>query len=337
MSHLLENYSLQEFNTFGFDVKARNFFSFDDEMDLIELIEKNKFTVNDVLVLGGGSNLLFVEDYQGLVIYPQNKSLEIIQEEDEQIYIRVGAGYDWDDLVAFCVNKGWGGLENLSLIPGNVGACPVQNIGAYGVEVYDCIHSVDVINIETSEQKIFEKQECEFAYRDSVFKNKYKNLFVVTHVVFELNKNPKLNLSYGHLKHEVNNLGEQTIANVRKAVISIRDSKLPNPKILGNAGSFFKNPVVSAEMASKLITKYPEMPVYRLESGDAKLAAGWLIDQCGLKGYRDGNVGVHKDQALVLVNYGDGTGLDIIRLANMIKNSVFKEFAILLEQEVKVV
>lgn len=337
MSQLLDNYSLKEFNTFGFDVTARYFFSFDDEMDLIDLVEDNKLTGNEVLVLGGGSNILFVDDYEGLVIFPQNKSLEIIQEDDEQIYIRVGAGYNWDDLVAFCVEKGWGGLENLSSIPGNVGASPVQNIGAYGVEVCDCIHSIDVVNIETSEQKIFEKKECEFGYRDSVFKNRYKNLFIVTHVVFELSKYAKCNLSYGYLKDEVEKLGEQTISNVRKAVINIRERKLPDTKVLGNAGSFFKNPVVSAELASKLIINYPSMPVYILDSGETKLAAGWLIDQCGYKGFRNGDVGVHSEQALVLVNYGGANGLDIIKLANMIKKSVFNKFAVLLEQEVKVV
>jgi len=337
MSQLLENYSLKEYNTFGFDVKARYFFSFTDEMDLIDLVENNNFTGNDVLVIGGGSNILFVEDYSGIVIYPQNKSLEILQEDDNQIYLRVSAGYNWDDLVKYCVEKGWGGLENLSHIPGNVGASPVQNIGAYGVEVGDLIHSVDVVNIETGEQKIFEKNQCEFGYRDSVFKNKFRNLFVVTHVVFELNKKSEVSLAYGHLQKEVEKIGEASITNVRKAVIAIREAKLPDPKEIGNAGSFFKNPVISIDKANELKNKYADMPEYILESGEVKLAAGWLIDQCGLKGYREGDVGVHKEQALVLVNYGNGTGFDIVKLANKIKNSVFNKFAVMLEQEVKVV
>ncbi|MGB5990585.1 MAG: UDP-N-acetylmuramate dehydrogenase [Marinifilaceae bacterium] len=337
MSQLLENYSLQKLNTFGFDVKSRYFFSFDDEEDLIDLLERNELTGNDVLVVGEGSNLLFIEDYDGLVIYPQNKTLEILQEEDNSIYIRVGAGYNWDKLVEYCVEHEWGGLENLSKIPGNVGASPVQNIGAYGVEVCDCIHSVDIVNIETGDQEILEKHQCEFGYRDSIFKKKYKNLFVVTHVIFELKKNHVPMLSYGYLKDEVVKLGKTSISNIRKAVISIRDSKLPDPEILGNAGSFFKNPVISSDDALILKAIYGVMPEYKLANGDVKLAAAWLIDKCGFKGLKEGDVGVHKDQALVLVNYGKGKGMDIVHLANRIRNAVFNEFGIMLEQEVKVV
>jgi UDP-N-acetylmuramate dehydrogenase len=337
MSELLENYSLKQHNTFGLDIKARYFFSFDDELDLIEFLEKNKFSSNDVLVLGEGSNLLFVDDFDGIVIYPQNKTLDILQEEEDSIYIRVGAGYKWDDLVKYCVDKGWGGLENLSHIPGNVGASPVQNIGAYGVEVCDVIHSVDLVNIETGEQVIFENDQCDFAYRDSVFKNKYKNLFVVSHVIFELKKNSKPVISYGHLLDEVKRLGELSISNVRKAVVSIRESKLPNPKDLGNAGSFFKNPIVDREDFIELIAENPQMPVYDLDNGKVKFAAAWLIDQCGFKGYREGDVGVHKDQALVIVNYANAKGLDLILLSNMIKNAVFNKFSVMLEPEVKVV
>jgi UDP-N-acetylmuramate dehydrogenase len=337
MSQLLENYSLQKLNTFGFDVKSRYFFSFDDEEDLIDLLERNELTGNDVLVVGEGSNLLFIEDYDGLVIYPQNKTLEILQEEDNSIYIRVGAGYNWDKLVEYCVEHEWGGLENLSKIPGNVGASPVQNIGAYGVEVCDCIHSVDIVNIETGDQEILEKHQCEFGYRDSIFKKKYKNLFVVTHVIFELKKNHVPMLSYGYLKDEVVKLGKISISNIRKAVITIRDSKLPDPEILGNAGSFFKNPVISSDDALILKAKYGVMPEYKLANGDVKLAAAWLIDKCGFKGLKEGDVGVHKDQALVLVNYGKGKGMDIVHLANRIRNAVFNEFGIMLEQEVKVV
>jgi len=337
MSELRENYSLKEHNTFGFDVKSKYFFSFDDEIDLIELLERNNFTANDVLLVGEGSNLLFVEDYNGLVIRPNNKSIEVLKEEDEKVYVRVGAGYNWDEFVDYSISKGWGGLENLSNIPGTVGACPVQNIGAYGVEVGDLIHSVDVINIETAEQRIFESNQCEFGYRDSVFKNKYKNLFIVTHVVFELNKNHKPKIEYGQLQREVELLGDTTIANIRKAVISIRESKLPSPNDMGNAGSFFKNPVVSVDKAGKLKKEYNDMPEYPLESGEIKLAAGWLIDKCGFRGYRKGDVGVHSQQALVLVNYGGARGMDIIQLANLIKNKVFEKFGIMLEQEVRVV
>lgn len=337
MSQLLENYSLQKLNTFGFDIKSRYFFSFDDEEDLIDLFERNELTGNDVLLIGEGSNLLFIEDYDGLVIHPQNKTLEVLQEDDDTIYLRVGAGFNWDEFVEYCVENGWGGLENLSKIPGNVGASPVQNIGAYGVEVCDCIHSVDIVNIETGEQEILEKHQCDFGYRDSIFKKKYKNLFVVTHVIFELRKNSIPILTYGHLKEEVEKLGELTISNVRKAIISIRDSKLPDPKVIGNAGSFFKNPVVSNDDALILKAQYGVMPEYKLENGDVKLAAAWLIDKCGFKGYKEGEVGVHADQALVLVNYGQGKGMDIVHLANKIRNAVFNKFGIMLEQEVKVV
>lgn len=337
MFELVKNYSLKNHNTFGIDVKAKSFFSFDDELDLIHLLKVNNFTANDILTIGEGSNILFSGDYDGLVVFPCNKSIEVLQEDDDVIYVRVGAGYNWDDFVHYCVDKGWGGIENLSNIPGNVGASPVQNIGAYGVEVGNFIHSVDLVNIETAEQEIFLNSQCEFGYRDSVFKNKYKNLFIVTHVVFELFKNHIPVLSYDSLEQKVLEFGEINIENVRKAVISIRNAKLPDPNVIGNAGSFFKNPVVSREVADMLRKQYSNIPEYILDSGEIKLAAGWLIDKCGYKGFRRVNVGVHVNQALVIVNFGGASGMDIILLANEIKNAVFSKFGIMLELEVKVV
>jgi len=337
MAELLENYSLRQHNTFGLDVKCRYFFRFESEDQLTELMEENQLIANNVLVLGGGSNLLFVEDFKGLVIYPEVKGIDLVDENEDNVLVRVGAGVDWDDFVAYAVDKGWGGVENLSLIPGNVGACPIQNIGAYGVEAADSIYSVEAINIETGEKVLFSNAQCEFGYRSSVFKTEFKNLFVITNVNFALSKifNPKLN--YGSIKNEVEKLGEVTIENVRKAVIAIRESKLPDPEIIGNAGSFFKNPVVDEAFAEQLREKYKGMPEYAADGGGIKLAAGWLIDKCGWKGHRKGDAGVHKDQALVLVNYGNATGIDIISLANDIKKSVFLEFGVNLDMEVRVI
>lgn len=337
MAELLENYSLKEHNTFGLDAKCRYFFKFEKEEQLIELISENQLVANNVLVLGGGSNLLFVEDFRGLVIYPEVKGIDIVDENEENILVRVGAGVDWDDFVAYTVEKGWGGVENLSLIPGNVGACPIQNIGAYGVEAADSIYSVEAINIETGEKIEFSNAQCEFGYRNSVFKTEFKNLFVVTYVNFVLSKEFTPILDYGSIKDEVEKLGEESIENVRKAVISIRESKLPDPLIIGNAGSFFKNPVIDEDLADKLRQKYQGMPEYSVDGGRVKLAAGWLIDKCGWKGFRKGDVGVHKDQALVLVNYGSATGIELVSLANDIRKSVFMEFGVNLDMEVRVI
>ena len=337
MAELLENYSLKKHNTFGLDVKCRYFFKFDRECQLTDLISDNQLLGSDVLVLGGGSNLLFVEDFKGLVIYPDIKGIDVVDENEENVLLRVGAGVDWDDFVAYTVDKGWGGVENLSLIPGNIGASPVQNIGAYGVEAADSIYSVEAINIETGEKVEFSNAQCEFGYRSSVFKTEYKDIFVVTYVNFVLSKQFAPILNYGSIRNEVCKLGTVSIENVRKAVIAIRESKLPDPEVLGNAGSFFKNPVVDEKIVDKLREKYEGMPEYAAPGGGIKLAAGWLIDKCGWKGFRRGDAGVHKDQALVLVNYGNATGIDIISLANDIKKSVFLEFGVILDMEVRVI
>lgn len=336
MAHLLEDYSLKDYNTFGLDAKCKYFFSFEKEVELQELLHKNPLTGNDVLVIGGGSNLLFSEDYKGLVIYPNIKDIELKDENERAVLVRAGAGVKWDDFVAYAVENSWCGVENLSYIPGNVGASPVQNVGAYGMEAGDSIHSVEAINIETGEKVIFSSDQCNFAYRDSIFKNEYKNLFIVTYVNFVLYKEFVPKLDYGSIAKDAEDLGEISLKNIRKAVIAVRKSKLPEPEELGNAGSFFKNPVVDEQTAERLRKSYSDMPEYKVEEG-IKLAAGWLIDQCGLKGYRQGKVGVHDKQALVLVNYGGATGMEIIKLANYIKKQVFIKFGVNLEQEVRVI
>lgn len=336
MAELLEDYSLKQYNTFGLEAKCKYFFSFNTEDELLELIEGNQLLAKNVLVLGGGSNLLFVEDYSGLVLYPQIKGIDIIDEDEDNVVLRVGAGVDWDEFVEHTVSNNWSGLENLSLIPGNVGASPVQNIGAYGVEVGDCIYSVEAVNIENGEKVEFLNEQCEFGYRSSVFKTEFKEMFVVTYVNFILSKKFVPKLGYGSIKDEIEKLGEVSLENLRKAVIAIRESKLPDPEEIGNAGSFFKNPVVDEELAKRLRDKYEGMPEYATPGG-IKLAAGWLIDKCGWKGYRKGDAGVHKDQALVLVNYGNASGMDIIALANDIKKSVFMEFGVNLDMEVRIV
>jgi UDP-N-acetylmuramate dehydrogenase len=337
MPELLENISLQPFNTFGVKVNTRYFLKFDKIADLQDIINKKYLQKKEFLILGGGSNYLFTEDFQGIVLHPEIKGKEIVGEDENCVYLKVGAGEDWDDLVKFSVENNCGGLENLSLIPGNVGACPVQNIGAYGVEVKDVITEVETVNLKNGEIRVFSNQECRFGYRDSIFKNELKNCYVVTRVIFRLEKNPRINVTYGRLCKLFDQADtEIKLRNVRDAVIKVRQEKLPDPEILGNAGSFFKNPVVSMTKAEELLIKYPGIPHYPF-ADKVKLAAGWLIDQAGWKGYRQGNVGVHENQALVLVNYGKATGKEILHLADKIKTSVSGKFTIRLEPEVNIV
>jgi UDP-N-acetylmuramate dehydrogenase len=290
------------------------------------------------LILGGGSNILFISDFDGLIIHPNIPGIRLVNEERNHIYIEAGAGEKWDDLVSFTVKYDLGGLENLSNIPGKVGASTIQNIGAYGKEAKEYIHLVEGIDLTNGKEIVFSNEDCRFAYRDSIFKNKLKGNIVVTSVVFKLDKFQEYFLDYGILKDEVEKLGTINLANIRQAVINIRGSKLPDPEKLGNAGSFYKNPVVSKDFAEGLRVQHSPIPVYEtLQPGMVKIAAGWLIDQCGWKGYRDGDAGVHKDQALVLVNYGKATGKEIFQLAEKIKTSVFEKFGVELEPEVNVV
>lgn len=290
------------------------------------------------LVLGGGSNILFTKDFKGVIIKVCNKGIEIHAETKDYVEVQADAGENWDDLVAHCVEAGYGGLENLSLIPGNVGASPVQNIGAYGVELKDHFVSLDFFDFDTKTIKTYFSKDCNFSYRNSIFKNELKGKGIVTKVKFRLAKNPEIKISYGSIKDELDSMGKKTsgIKVVREAVIRIRRSKLPDPVELGNAGSFFKNPVVDKNKYNELKRKLPELVAYPQEDGSWKLAAGWLIEHFGWKGYRHKNFGVHKNQALVLVNYGKASGRDIFNLSEEIKKSIQAETGVELEREVNI-
>jgi UDP-N-acetylmuramate dehydrogenase len=337
-----KNKSLKQLNTFGFDANAR-YFAAPDSLDKIENlladVQKNDIPL---FILGGGSNVVFACDFDGLVMCPQIKDIKVVDEDDEHVLLKIGAGVVWDDFVHYAVENNLGGVENLSAIPGNVGASPVQNIGAYGTEVKDAIAAVNGIFIDNGSHFTLENNECHFAYRDSIFKNKLKQKTIITHVVFRLSKNPDYNLDYGNLKNELNKYDEINLINIRKSVIEIRASKLPDPKELGNAGSFFKNPVVELPEAERLLEKFPSMPVYPADSSDTsstkiKLSAGWLIEKCALKGYRKNNIGVHHKQALALVNYGEGTASELIAFSQMIQDKVLQQFGIKIEPEVFIV
>ncbi|HKJ41062.1 MAG TPA: UDP-N-acetylmuramate dehydrogenase, partial [Sunxiuqinia sp.] len=312
MIRFSEDFSLKNYNTFGVVAKARFFFEFTEAEDLYTFLQANDSWHDEkIFLLGGGSNLLFVGDFNGLMIHPNVPGASVIRETRNQVWLEVGAGENWDKFVDYCVQSEYYGLENLSLIPGTVGAAPVQNIGAYGVEVKDFVDTVNGFDLKTMTNYSVPAEECQFAYRDSVFKHELKNRFIVTSVVFRLEKFADFKLEYGHLKAEVEKRGMLTQQAVRDAVIAIRQSKLPDPEELGNAGSFFKNPVIDNSEAMHLQAEHPDMPVYDAGNGKNKLAAGWLIDQCGWKGYREGDAGVHEKQALVLVNYGKATGQEI--------------------------
>ncbi len=335
MVRFFENYPLKSHNTFGIESFARYFFEFTEPEDLPHFFQTKKYHEDlPVLILGGGSNILFMKNFEGLIIHPKIPGIRIVNEDRQYVWIESGAGEVWDEFVMYCVNNGFGGLENLSLIPGNVGAAPVQNIGAYGQEAGNVIYLVRGYDTESRSMREFSPDECGFAYRDSVFKRQLKNKFVITSVVFKLDKFPQYNLSYGKVEEQVKSIGEINLKNIRDAIIDIRSSKLPDVNELGNAGSFFKNPVVEIEIATKIKSLYPSLPVYPAGEGFAKLAAGWLIDQAGWKGRRVGNAGVYDKQALVLVNYGNATGDEIYNLSAEIIMSVFDKFGVRLECEV---
>ena len=338
MIRLYTNFPLKKHNTFGTKATTKYYFEFTEPEDLPLFLSTNKdWPTLQILILGEGSNLLFVDDFPGLIIQPNIPGIEIVHEDRNNIWLEVGAGVNWDQLVEFAVSHRWGGIENLSLIPGKVGAAAVQNIGAYGMEIQNRIESVTGFNLETQTAYTIEAVDCQYAYRDSIFKNQLKNRFVITSVVFKLDKFPEFLLNYGDLEAEVKLLGEINLRNIRQAVIGIRESKLPDPAITGNAGSFFKNPIMEVSQAEKLLANYPNMPHYTATKGKTKLAAGWLIEQCGWKGFRRGSVGVHEKQALVLVNFGDATGREIYELSEEIRQSVHEKFRIELEREVNVV
>ncbi len=336
---IYKNVSLKKYNTFGLDYKADCMIHLENEQEAIEFFNGNVVWNKPFLVLGSGSNILFTSNFKGTILYPEISGIKIEDKDlnKGEVIVSAGAGINWDDFVAWTVDNGFGGLENLSLIPGKVGATPVQNIGAYGVEVKDQIVSVRTLIVNDGSIRVFENNECEFGYRNSIFKRREKGRYLVTRVYYRLAINPQMNLIYDSLKEEVNKIGTETLQNTRQAVINIRRNKLPDPEIIGNAGSFFKNPVVNKSVAGSLKNRYPDLPVYPDQEGYIKLASGWLIDRCGWKGKRRGDAGVHEKQALVLVNYGKATGKEILDLSEEIKESVRDKFGIDLEREVEVV
>lgn len=331
-----KNVSLKKFNTFGLDYITDCMISIKTEKEAIALFRKEVVWSDPLLILGGGSNILFISDFNGTILLPRFKGIRIESLDRENVIISAGAGVKWDKLVEWSVRKGFSGLENLSWIPGLVGATPVQNIGAYGVEVKDTIEKVRTISVSDGSIRIFSHNECDFGYRTSIFKKDEKGKYLISRVYYRLNINPLLKLNYGSLNEEVDKLGSATLENIRRAVIKIRRDKLPDPDTIGNAGSFFKNPVVSDFLAVQLRKKYPQMPIYNDQAEGTKLAAGWLIDQCGWRGKRTGDAGVHDKQALVLVNYGKATGKEIYNLSEAIKESVMDKFGVELEREVEV-
>lgn len=332
-----ENYSLRPYNTFDIDVRCKYFIEADDEEELLDFVAAYEWNPFEILILGGGSDFLFTEDFDGTVFYPAMQGMVVTEEDGESVKVRVGAGVEWDDFVAWAVGCGYGGVENLSLIPGHVGAAPVQNVGAYGMEAGEVIESVEAIDLEKAQKVTISAGECRFAYRDSIFKQEWKNRFIITHVVFRLSKHPHFRLEYGNVQGELEKMGgEISLQTIRQAVINIRKAKLPDVKELPNAGSFFKNPLVSRVFAEKLAEQYPGIPLYPVDEDCYKLAAGWLIEQCGWKGRTLGRAGVYEKQALVLVNRGGASGLEISHLANEIKKSVFVKFGVMIEPEVYV-
>jgi UDP-N-acetylmuramate dehydrogenase len=343
--HLQANISLKKYNTFGIDVLAKYFATFDTVDTLGQLLQYKDERANSqknqtpILILGGGSNMLFTKNFDGVVLKNELKGIELIHEDDQFVYVKAAAGESWHQFVLHCINNNWAGVENLSLIPGNVGASPMQNIGAYGVEIKDVFHSLEAFHLTEKKIVTFNIADCAFGYRESVFKKKYKNQFVITSVTFRLSKQPKFNTSYGAIEQELEKMGviTPTIKSISDAVINIRSSKLPDPKVIGNAGSFFKNPEISSETFDQLKSAFPEIIGYQLANHNVKLAAGWLIEQCGWKGYRIGDAGCHAKQALVLVNYGHAKGEEIFALSENIIDSVNKKFGVILEREVNII
>ncbi|MGO1752066.1 MAG: UDP-N-acetylmuramate dehydrogenase [Psychroflexus sp.] len=332
----IKNKSLKELNTFGINVLAEQYISISKEEELQEVLRR--IYASEIFILGGGSNMLLTKNIEKTVVHINLKGIEILEETDDYIDLKVAAGENWHQFVMFCVNHDYGGLENLSLIPGYVGTSPIQNIGAYGVELKDHFLSCRAIHRQTLDFKTFTAEDCEFGYRQSVFKNKLKDQYIITSVNFRLSKkNHKLILDYGAIKETLASraISSPTIKDISDAVITIRSGKLPNPNELGNSGSFFKNPVISAEKFKKLSEK-ESLRYYELPDGTFKIPAGWLIDQVGLKGYRDEDAGVHKNQALVLVNHGNATGEDILNLSKFVQSKVKERFNIELQPEVNI-
>lgn len=337
---LLRHVSLQPYNTFGIAAKAEALARFTTADELRGVLAAPELSAMPRLVLGGGSNILFTRDFDGLVLLNEVPGIEVVREDADHVNVKAGAGVVWHDLVLHAVAQGWGGIENLSLIPGKVGAAPMQNIGAYGVELKDAFVSLEALRISDGEVITFSLSECAFGYRESFFKREGKDRFIILSVTFRLTKRAhRIRTDYGNIQDELarKNITQPSIKDVSDAVIAIRSSKLPDPAVLGNAGSFFKNPVVVAAIAERIKAAHPEAPVYPAGDGRSKLAAGWLIEQCGWKGKRLGPCGVHERQALVLVNHGGATGAEIWDLSDQLLRSVRERFGVELEREVNVV
>ena len=335
---LEKNASLQPYNTFGVPASTKYLGIFNSVEELRSILKAPEVQGLPLLILGGGSNILFTRDWEGLCLLNRITGIEVVEEDDKHVWVKAGAGEVWHDFVLYAIEKGLGGIENLSLIPGNVGAAPMQNIGAYGVELKETFESLRAMELSTGELHTFNREECRFGYRESVFKKELKDRYVICDVTLRLSKHPELNLDYGAIRSQLAEMGiaQPTIRSVSQAVINIRSSKLPNPKETGNAGSFFKNPVVSASRAEEIIAVNPDIPNY--PAGEkVKFAAGWLIEQAGWKGYRRDGYGVHHRQALVLVNHGGSTGKQIYALSEEIEKSVKEKFGITLEREVNIV
>ncbi|MDZ7715304.1 MAG: UDP-N-acetylmuramate dehydrogenase [Balneolaceae bacterium] len=334
-----KNVDLSSFNTLKISAQASSFLSITSAEQLETFCTQSDRDEAPVFVLGGGSNVLFADDFDGLILHISIMGKEVIKEDEEHVWLKVGAGENWHEIVLYCVENGWGGIENLSLIPGTAGAAPIQNIGAYGVELEEVFESLQAVHLETGERRTFKKSDCQFGYRDSIFKNELKGEYVVANVTLKLSKNHNLNTSYGAIqqKLEEKDIDEPTIKDISDIVIEIRNSKLPNPKDLGNAGSFFKNPIVSRQKFEQLKRAYENIPGYELNDIEVKVPAGWLIEQAGWKGKVVGNAGTYQQQALVIVNHGGATGEEILELARQIQLSVDEEFGISLVPEVNIV
>ena len=333
--NIYTDYSLKSRHTFGMDVKTALFIEYATKEELKEILRSQPLEEGRWLHIGGGSNLLFMGDYPGTILHSSIKGYEVLNEDAEGVVVRVGAGEVWDDFVAYTVAQGWYGAENLSWIPGEVGSSAVQNIGAYGVEAKDLIVNVETIEVATGEERIFSNAECAYAYRESIFKLSLKGQYIVTHVSYRLKKTPSYHLDYGNVRAELAKANfDLTLANVRQVIIDIRQAKLPDPNVQGNAGSFFMNPIVPRAHFEALLKDYPQIPHYEVDTDRVKIPAAWMIDQCGWKGKRLGNAGVHDKQALVLVNCGGATGAEVVRLSEEIQQSVFKMFGIQIYPEV---
>ncbi len=337
MPEILKNHSLRGMNSFHLDVHAEEYCECNSVKDIQQLILSPSFLKRKTLILGEGSNILFSGDFPGLVVRPMIRGIEIIREDRDTVWVRAGAGENWDGFVAWSTNWGFGGIENLSLIPGSVGSSPIQNIGAYGAEVENTIQEVSAIDVLTGQALTFSKEACRFGYRDSIFKREWKGKCMISSVTFRLRKKPELNLSYGPVAEKMSAEKYQDVGTLRKIVIEIRRSKLPDPEELGNAGSFFKNPVVPGDLYEKLLEEFPGIPSYPSPGGSRKVPAAWLIEQCGWKGKRQGDAGCYEKQPLVLVNHGSASGQDILELAALIEADVMERFGIGLEREVNVI